>query len=165
MNRQQSGFTLVELVAVIVLLGILAVTALPRFIDLQGNARTGVINGLRAAMEGAAAQIYAKSLLAGVEGATNDAGSTVASNGETVEVRAGYPKAIQDTATNWDILDLIQFDTAVFTTQDQDGSDRVNIGYNLNQDATVTDDDCYVYYIETDDPNEPPDIQSVVGGC
>ena len=42
MNKQ-NGFTLVELVAVIVLLGILAVAALPRFIDLRGDARTGTL--------------------------------------------------------------------------------------------------------------------------
>ena len=38
-NNAQQGFTLIELVAVIVLLGVLAVTALPRFMDLRGDAR------------------------------------------------------------------------------------------------------------------------------
>ena len=47
---QQRGFTLIELVIVIVILGILAVTAAPRFIDLQGDARASTLQGAKAAL-------------------------------------------------------------------------------------------------------------------
>ena len=60
MKRQQSGFTLIELVAVIVLLGILAVTAAPRFLNLQADARIATLDGVAAAVESASTQIYAK---------------------------------------------------------------------------------------------------------
>ena len=53
MRKQQAGFTLIELVAVIVLLGILAVTALPRFINLQADAREATLQGIRCAIQGA----------------------------------------------------------------------------------------------------------------
>jgi MSHA pilin protein MshA len=51
-NNMQKGFTLIELVVVIVILGILAATALPRFIDLTGDANNAAVKGYAGAING-----------------------------------------------------------------------------------------------------------------
>lgn len=58
MNKQ-SGFTLIELVMVIVILGVLAVTALPKFIDLKGDAQKAALDGVAGSLGAAASMNYA----------------------------------------------------------------------------------------------------------
>ena len=82
--KRQGGFTLIELVVVIVILGILAVTAAPRFLNLQDDARTASLQGLKGAIDGAAGITYGKAAVEGVEG---DETGTV----EGIAIAYGYP--------------------------------------------------------------------------
>lgn len=59
MKTRQSGFTLIELVMVIVLIGVLAAIAVPKFVDLSGDAKQAAVDGVAGALSSAAAINYA----------------------------------------------------------------------------------------------------------
>ncbi|NAW91764.1 MULTISPECIES: type II secretion system protein [unclassified Vibrio] len=85
--KRQNGFTLIELVVVIVILGILAVTAAPRFLNFQGDARKASLQGLKGAIDGAAGIVYGKAALTGKE--TEPSGEEV----DGISLVYGYPAA------------------------------------------------------------------------
>ena len=60
-----SGFTLIELIVVIVILGILAVSAAPKFIELQGDARAATLRGMMGAVKSANSMILGKAVIHG----------------------------------------------------------------------------------------------------
>ncbi|EKO3677609.1 MULTISPECIES: type II secretion system protein [Vibrio] len=91
--KKQGGFTLIELVVVIVILGILAVTAAPRFLNLQGDARDASLQGLKGAMQGAAGIVYGRAAISGQDASASASISIDGISSGNVSLVWGYPAA------------------------------------------------------------------------
>ncbi|QOL49108.1 type II secretion system protein [Massilia litorea] len=88
----QGGFTLIELIVVIVILGILAATALPKFASLSGEARLASLNAAKGALNATAAMTHGKYLVA------PNATMTVEGVAVSMNTTSGYP-AVTDQAS------------------------------------------------------------------
>lgn len=140
--QKSSGFTLIELIVVIVILGIMVTFAAPKFVDLQSDARSSVIRGVEGSIRSAATLVYSKSLINGTEAA--NPGSVNVSTGAVVTA-FGYPTAAAAGISA--AIDL------------QGGVTDSGAGvFSLQADCTVT-------YVAAADAATPPVITTVITGC
>ena len=87
-SRRSLGFTMIELVLVITILGIIAAFAVPRFADLRSSARDAALEGMVGGLRSAAALAHSVSITQGL--APND---PVQMEGQAISMVAAYPDA------------------------------------------------------------------------
>ncbi len=144
MDKAVKGFTLIELVVVITILGILAAFAFPRFAALEVEARTATVNGLAGSVRSAMVLAHSLELV----------GAATTMEGNAIVMVNGYP----NTAT----IQLTLVDYTGFTYTDATPA----IGTaRFHKDGATTIATCSVEYTESAGGGAPATLLVSTGGC
>jgi MSHA pilin protein MshA len=165
---EQRGFTLTELIIVAMILGILAVTLAPRFINFEDENRVSALQNLKVALQGGAQLVYATSAMSGQDVNTGKGYSQVDINGVKVITSFGYPEAESMTFTNlgaW--ADISQEDWTITLSTDSHGPALNHTAFTPHGVSYNTDADkaCYVLYSEAANAYTEPEVVVVATGC
>jgi MSHA pilin protein MshA len=147
-TRIQKGFTLIELVVVVTILGILAAFAVPRFVSLEGQARLASTQALAGSVRSGAALAHAVWLSQG-----DPASTTIIMEQQPITMAFGYPDstAIEGTLVEYSGFKLANAGmSAVFTKESPSGQPIPN---------------CFVTYTPPAAANDAPQVVATTGGC
>ncbi|MBG9990066.1 MULTISPECIES: prepilin-type N-terminal cleavage/methylation domain-containing protein [Pseudoalteromonas] len=162
--NKQAGFTLVELIIVIVILGILAVTAAPRFLNLQGDANASTLEGLQGSIRSGMNIVNGKSIIASDH--KKATAEVTVDTGDAVDTVYGYPAATLAAFEAFLDVSFATDDSADFNLDDSAADGTLIIYPN----SYVKGDDCRIDYKQataTTGPVvvTPPVITLVTTGC
>lgn len=156
-RRTQSGFTLIELVIVIVLLAILAITAAPNFINLGRDARVAALENVASQIDGVIELTQAKALIAGFTPASVNPGGIQTDfvldfgfGSAEVDFRNLCPESQAEGGDRLHLTDFLQLpDNAIeFRSTNQ----HTLIGFDIPTSGTPTNQGCYILYDSFGDP-------------
>ncbi len=155
---KKEGFTLIELVIVIVILGILAAVAIPKFVSLTKDAKVSAVKGFAGSLRAAANIVHAKWLIHGNNPVSVEGKDVYVDNltGATVP---GYPLANSGTTTPG-IVNAVDYDNGTFTVSDSNNSTVFTYKNETNCSVTYT----YVPN-DTDNATSAPVVTINTSGC
>lgn len=148
MRSANSGFTMVEIIVVIAILGLLGAFAIPRLINLQANSKIAVLEALRGQVLSVSKQV---NLQAHLEGLASRRNAIITFNGQQIRTRWGYPRTNQmfSTAGNSRLIDV-----------DASGARITNSIVRLENN-----NNCRIRYLHPTAYGQEPRIQLRTSGC
>jgi MSHA pilin protein MshA len=163
---RQAGFTLVELITVILILGVLAAVAIPRYTDLQSKARESKVRAIAGAMKSASGIVKAQAIVNSVSCA--DATTlSVTLEGRSIALNHCYPQALTSiTGGIFGAANLENEGGTEWTISMSSGTaGAVAATVEARLAAAPTPANCYVRYQAPTAANDDPDITVVATGC
>jgi MSHA pilin protein MshA len=152
--RMDRGFTLIELVIVMAIVGLLAIVVLPRFVNLTGDARGARINGALGSVRSAAVIAHGTALARNL----GNAAATVVAEGANITIINGYP-----TANAAGILDAAQVTATDFTISG--GGAGTGATITVQATGAVTLANCQFTYTNPAAAGDPPAYTVDITGC
>lgn len=166
-NTKSTGFTLIELVMVIVILGVLASFALPRFSDLSSSAKIATIESIAGTMRSTIGIIRSKAYVQGLTISSSNPGNqsayivTTEAGSSEVDWRNLCPESSAELGNALDMedhIDLVETGDLSVITNNQ----YTKVGYNITSIAASAIG-CYVLYDSFGDPNCT--VTTVINDC